>query len=676
MAQFCLTKQAKEQFSKALRDREIDPAKLSSMTSEARRTFLEKYVGKENAVQTNALFESKLLLKNQKAGYINWAKKVSGISKEAKRDLISRIERLDKVLSPSEEQAFLKDLAETRLGFGVSEVEAKTISDLSIKMRELKAKVNPDGEFPSKTDRLNYGWANVQLEKYVNDLKLQTNKVSFKDQPLQAGLNLIKETPGALKSIVASLDNSFFGRQGIKTLLDIRTSHIWAKNFLKSWGDIGKELAGKDAMDAIKADIYSRPNALNGKYKAGKYGLDVLTEEAYPSSLPEKIPLLRRLFKASESAYNGGALRMRADLADRLIKLAEKQGVNTLDPREAEGLGSLISSLTGRGSLGKGEVLAKDINTVLFSVKFMKSNFDTLTAHLFDSKVRKNKFAREEAAKNLLSITASIGTVLMAAKILDPTSVDEDPRSSNFGKVKLFGQWTDITGGLAGLVTLASRTLVPTEHNGKISLWKKTGTGTYIDLLEGGYGQQNAWDLLFEGLVSNKLSPIAGIFRDRLKGETFQGEKPTLENQFGTATTPLIKQSFDKLMKDPNASSVLGSMILEGLGFSISSSSPKEKSWSTQPTKAQQGFLDKVGKDKFTKANDEYNTQYGDWFTKTSQSEQYKNLSDEAKQSLITKSKDEIQTKIFKKYGFKYKQSKKDKQQREESKSIKKLLPK
>ena len=64
---YCLTLEQKNKFRESLRNGEIDPVKLSAMTSLERRAFLEKYVGKENAQTTNALFESKLLLKNQKA---------------------------------------------------------------------------------------------------------------------------------------------------------------------------------------------------------------------------------------------------------------------------------------------------------------------------------------------------------------------------------------------------------------------------------------------------------------------------------------------------------------------------------------------------------------------------------------------------------------------------------
>lgn len=576
---FCLTKQTKENFKKALKNREIDPFKMANMTSIERRTFLEAYVGKENAPKVNALYESKILLKNQKAGYITWAKKITGITPAVKRDILTKIERLQEVLDPKAEEAFLQDFVNARLNLEVTQIEAKTIADLSKRIVELEGKADTDGIFPNEAQRLEYGASKVAIEKYINDLKLEAKKISFREQPIEKIKEIATELPGTMKSAVASLDNSLWGRQGIKTLLDVRTSSIWAKNFLKSWGDLTKQTFAKGkwytsgddiVLDVIKADIYSRPNAINGKYKAGGYGLDVLSEEAYPSSLPEKIPILGRLFKASEAAYNGGALRLRADLADRFIKIGEQNGLNMASKQDAEGMGALVSSLTGRGSLGKADVLARETNIFLFSVKFFKSNLDTVTAGLTNKKIRSNPVARKEAAKSLISMIASLAIILATAKIIDKDAVDEDPRSTNFGKIKIFGKWTDVTGGMAGLVRLASY-LVPSSHDGKISLWKKSSSGTYVDLLEGKYGQQNAFDLLLDGLISNKLSPIAGLFRDAWKGKFFGGQPFTVGGAIKNIITPISIQTFQDLKNDPSATFVLGSMIFEALGFSVNS---------------------------------------------------------------------------------------------------------
>ena len=564
---WCLTKDAANRFRQALKDGTINPDSLSSMESVQRREFLAKYVGEENAVEVNALFESKLLLKNQKAGMISWAKKVAGITEKTRRDMIARIERLTEVLDPADGDQFLNDLVNTRLKIEVTQEEAKNIADLSREITRTKAKADADGKFASEDERFEYGAAKVAMEKYINDLKLKSKKITFKENPIEKSKEVITEVPSFAKSMKASLDNSFWGRQGIKVLST--DPKIWTENFVKSWGDIAKEFKGIDAMDSIRADIYSRPNAINGKYKAGKYGLDALSEEAFPSSLPERIPAFGRLFKASESAYNGAALRLRADLADRYIALAEEQGLNMNNKAEAEGLGHVISSLTGRGSLGAvTPQTAKSLNVFFFSVKYVKGNFDVATAHIFDRKAPTQ--AKKLAGKNLLKILGTQASILALAKLIDPDSVDEDPRSTNFGKIKLWGHWVDITGGMWSLYTLASR-LVPTVHDGEWGFWYKSQSGKWTNLTAGEYGQMDAFDVL-TGFIAGKFSPFLGLFRDFWRGQDYNGNPVNIGSAVKTMTVPLPIENSFSILRDPNSSFVVGSIILDSLGFSTGTS--------------------------------------------------------------------------------------------------------
>lgn len=552
---------AREKFKNALRDGTVDPYKLNKMTSEERHAVFSKLVGKDAGHEVNAAFEGKMLLKNQKFAYTAWAKKVAGITPETRRDLMARISKMDHVLSPAEEQGFLKDLAAKKLGIGVTQDEAKTISNLSHAITEGEAKAKPDGTFSTRGDAKNYGDAKTDLEDYINELKLKSRNPSTKN-PIQLLGRGVKGAPGFLKSSLSTLDNSFFGRQAIKTLMNPRTTDIWVKNFAKSWVDIGKELKGVDAMRFIKSDIYSRPNAINGKYRAGNYGLDVLHEEAFPSHAAAKIPLLKNLYKASESAYNGGALRMRADLADRFIKIAEKQGINTLDREQARGIGTLIGEMTGRGSLNSRNSWT---NSLLFSPKFLKANFDGLTLHAFDKSA--TTFTRKEAAKNMAGVVMSTAALLGIVDKLAPGSVEFDPRSSHFGKIKLHGNWVDVTGGQGALLTLAVRTLVPTKQNGNWGLYTKNNKGQVNNLLTRKYGANNALDIV-NNFWEGKLAPTPGILRDVWTQDTYQGTKPTIKGEIAGATTPISIQTYNQL-KDSGKASTLAGMIADGLGFSV-----------------------------------------------------------------------------------------------------------
>jgi ribosomal protein S18 len=175
---FCLTKPKAEAFRQAIRNGRIDPFKMATLSSKQIRELLTPFVGAENAKQVNALYESKLLLKNKQRGYITWVKKITGISQQVKRDLISRIERMKDVLDPAKEQRFLEDLAEAYLRIGVTEQEARTISRMSEQVRLAREKALPDGRFTSSQDRYDYGKKSVMLEEYVNEKKLQSRKVT------------------------------------------------------------------------------------------------------------------------------------------------------------------------------------------------------------------------------------------------------------------------------------------------------------------------------------------------------------------------------------------------------------------------------------------------------------------------------------------------------------------
>lgn len=589
---FCLIPSEVEKFQSALRDGTIDPEKLSKMSSEERHKFFSDIVGEHNAMPVNSLFESKLLLKNQNAGLVRWAKKVAGITPETRRDLLSRISRLDHVLAPGEDEQFLGDLASTKLGVGVSREEAKTIADYSKQVTDLETKAKPDGTFPSKTDALAYGDTKAALEDYIGELKLNAQS-SARNTLLKKGVYIVKSTPGFLKSSLSTLDNSFYGRQGLSVLMNPRTTDIWVRDWLKSWGDVARELRGKDAMRVIKSDVYSRPNALNGKYEAGNYGLHVLSEEAYPSHAAEKIPFLKRLYKASESAYNGGAIRMRADLADRFIKVAEKQGINTLDKEQAKGIGTLVGEMTGRGSLNSHNSWT---NSLLFSPKFLKGNFDALTLHAFDKNA--TTFTKREAAKNMAGVVTSTAALLALYDRFKPGSVDFDPRSSHFGKIKLGGNWVDVTGGKGAILTLAARTLVPTKHNGIWGLYSKSSTtGSLSNLLSGKSFAPDALDTI-NNFWEGKLAPAPGVLRDVWTQQTYQGTKPTVKGEVTGATVPLSIQTYQQLKQSGNAGTLAG-LIADGLGFSVTTPNNRSAINNQNLPNAPKGVMDVLNKSQY-----------------------------------------------------------------------------
>jgi len=575
---FCIPKKDAAKFLAALGSGDINVAQLMDMTSAERRAHFAKVVGENVAEGMNAAFEAKMLLKDQRRGMVTWARSMAGLKDKVKLDFISKVNKLERVLEPAEERAFLADLAAQKLGATVTLDEAKAISEGAKTVTDLQKAWDPaTQQWASEADRLKYGVAYVTYQEYVGALLRDANTKNFKEWLTQPKLGAVLDIANSTKGIVASLDNSFFGRQGIKVLFT--NPDIWAAGFAKSFVDIGKTIGGHDPMLPLKAEIYSRPNSMNGKYRNGKFALGQDVEEAFPTSIPERIPGFGRLYKASENAFVGGALRLRADLADRVIRDAEAYGVDmSVSGPQAEAIGDLINSMTGRGNIGR--MSGEWVNATFFSIRFLKANWDTLTMHTFGAGIEPGPgrdFMRKRAATNLLKIATSMALIYAIAGMLWPDSVEWDPRSSNFGKIKIGNTRFDISGGMASMVTLAAR-LMPTMHNGRWGWWSKSAvSGRWSQLGTGKFGSKNPLDVL-EDFIEGKASPFAGKVLTVLRGgRDFTGERVTLTGEALSLVTPIGFSTMQDAMKDPNAAPLLAVYLLDAMGIGASTYSGKKE---------------------------------------------------------------------------------------------------
>ena len=103
--------------------------------------------------------------------------------------------------------------------------------------------------------------------------------------------------------------------------------------------------------DQIKADLYSRPNAMNGKYRVGQLGLDDLAG-----------------IKSSDIFFLE-TLKVRADSADRIIAEAETQGKDTTDPNVMKELGEEINAL-GKPIHRSESIMTAIMNTIQLMITY------------------------------------------------------------------------------------------------------------------------------------------------------------------------------------------------------------------------------------------------------------------------------------------------------------------
>lgn len=550
-----------------LKSGELTPAKLAEFeSSEARRAYFAKFMDEDMAASVNALYEAKTLLADQQKGLITWLKTVTGMKPETKRALIDRVARMkEPILNPESKRAFLEDLAAQKLGVGVTMDEAKTIGQLSKTYQEARALV--DSSTPAGSElRTDVGAAQVEFDNYVAELKRDANRTTLADlrnDPLRTAAGKFSDLGGLAKSLKATLDNSFLFRQGFKAMI----SHPkeWARNAAGSFKIIKDQLGNKassdDVVNAIKAEIYGRENYLNGSYK--KMGLDVgVVEEAFPTSLPEKIPLLGRVFKASEAAFSGTAYRLRADIADQLVKSAAKSGRDVTEKELLKSIGTYTNSLTGRGDLGRAEGFAKAFNNLFFSPRFFKSNLDFLTAHAFDRTM--DPLLKNRARMNLLKAISAVGSGLALAHTINPDSVEFDPRSSDFGKIKVGNTRVDVTAGMSSILTLAARELSQSS--------KSSTTGKITKIDDGKFGGKTSLGVMGDFLV-NKFAPLPRTVIDVRQGHDFNDNPINLYSAEGIKNTasdlllPLPISNAIELSNDPESIGVVLGTTFDGLGL-------------------------------------------------------------------------------------------------------------
>ena len=563
---WCLPKHIANKFLLDLQSGKINPNKLMEMDSKGRREFFKDLVGEENAVNVNRTFESKLLLKNQQQGLITWAQKMAGLRPEAKRDLLSRVDKMTEVLNPKTEAAFLEDIVSFRLKTEVTPTEAKQISKLATDAIEKKA-IMESGERthkrskggPTNKTEFEYGMARRKFQNYIDDLKIGGLKGELKSKFSTPG-RAFSTTAGMMKSLKATFDNSWIGRQGWKIMFN--HPGVWFRNSLRSFRDIYRTLRGKErVMDTVMADAYSRPNFDNYMRDKGIDGKPTklaigVVEEAFPESgLLERIPGFGRLHRAAQDAFTAMAYRNRMDIYDIMHDVMVKSGIKNPTNR---GLATYVNSLTSRGSLGRLEFAGNIVNNVLFSGRKLRSDFDFLTAHLGSKKV--DKFLKKKAAHNLVRTITGTSAILGLSNIVSPGSVNLNPTSSDFGQVKIGDTRFDVTGGMRSLAILSVRLFDGFVNN---------VTGGRIFPGDGYIGGQKGGIDVVTNFFENKLSPAMQVGMDILRWQLkYEKEALTFWKLLEQATVPLPIQNIWEGADNNQRANIMLILILDGLGVS------------------------------------------------------------------------------------------------------------
>jgi hypothetical protein len=327
----------------------------------------------------------------------------------------------------------------------------------------------------------------------------------------ESGVNLIN-VPRAIKS---SFDLSAPFRQG----LVLGASHpvIFAKNFPvmvraarseKFYNDEIEKIITSDTFDLAQLDGLAMTDLENIATR----------EEAFiGANYAERIPVVGRGVRGSGRAYTLFLNKFRKDVYDMLL---EEAGHN--DRVAGKAIANIINVATGRGNLGHFEEALKIANGVFFSPRLIASRVELLmNPKLYVGTDASKKIARREARRGMRNLITTGTALLYLADQVPGVEVGTDPRSSDFGRIRVGDTRIDIWGGLQPYVVAAYRI----KNGERVS----STTGEVTKVGGGPFGQYDNFLGRFTAVVGDllqqKFAPVPGYLNSWRKGETFEGEQ-------------------------------------------------------------------------------------------------------------------------------------------------------
>jgi len=353
------------------------------------------------------------------------------------------------------------------------------------------------------------------------------------------------------RSLMSSVDFSAPFRQGL--VLTISHPFIASKAFMEMF----KQAFSKSKHDRWLNDLKASP--MYGLMKdSGLYIADdrspslTAREEDFMSNLAEKIPIIGQtlnfkvggknvkipgtdLIGGSQRAYSGYLNKLRADIFTQGVDQFYANG-NTIgnSPELFKALGSYINTATGRGSLGKFENSSAVLSALFFSPRLLASRFRLLTNPINPYWWQNTPKAVRNMYFGDMAKTIGFGASMLAIASLgfeddDEVTVNYDPRSPDFGKIKVGDVRYDIWGGLqqfvrngAQMLNYAAYNVIPKENRPS---WMKKKPKSAGDV--------------FEQFVRSKLSPVTGFITNAMYGKNVVGREFDLKTDLSQLFFPL-----------------------------------------------------------------------------------------------------------------------------------------
>ena len=495
-------------------------------------------------------------IKKNQIGYAAKAQRAMFKTPELEASLAKEKALKDVINTMRQEQglveAHARDLWKARKQRQITEIERR------IRQKDYAKKVKPELELDIEMDRLQ---AEMDRKKFDLDVEIEKEKyrnLSGRDKRYEMWLDIVN----APKSLMASMDFSAPLRQG--AILSSRHPLLAAKTFknmFKHWAS--EEYATNWHSNLQRSDGYIRAKKSN-LFISEPMARLVAAEERFSSNIAEKIPVWGKGVKASNRAYSGFLNELRMEVFNQHYEALQRNGFKGKQmQKELDAMAYLINNFTGRGSLGKAEIAAPLANTFFFAPRFVASRFNTLYNSLTGYSIPRAKQggrlitprARIEAYKAVGSyIGVGLGVIAMAKAA--GADVEADPRSSDFGKIKIGDTRYDIWAGHQQIVVLLSKIAMQASKSprtGKVTEFGSNDNAAYTTLR----------------FLRTKLSPPIGTLVSAGMKKNVDGTPFTASGAAWDMITPLIFSDMKSMYEEEGATGVLRNLVPATFGVGV-----------------------------------------------------------------------------------------------------------
>ena len=434
---------------------------------------------------------------------------------------------------------------------------------LSNKLADLQRRIDEKDFSTKEKKEVMFDEDIARLEYEIAEKKFQYEVLKAKAEydaldPGKKFLESVFSVLGLPKTLNASMDLSAVLRQGIILSLSHPLEAFIGKPgkpsaFAEMLKQAGSEKAVEQFEIAVKSDRVFPIAKESGLYFSEKNAkLTAMEEELIGKKIFKKVadlpakygfPIPFKIFEGSNRAYTAYLNKIRFDCFKNFYESLVRDGFRGAElESNLKAYATFLNNSTGRGKLGKIGNLNLEPSLPLFNSLFFAPRFvASRISNLFNSlTLYSNPYypmrVKVEAYRSMVAYLGVVSTTMILAKNMG-AEVEDNPLSSDFGKIKVGNTRYDLFAGHQQLVVLFMKCMEAAE--------KSAATGVTKQYYEG-YNPKTRDETLIKFLRS-KASPTAGIAYDYLKGEFFDRTPFEWSKVLPRVVVPLIIQDMKSI---------------------------------------------------------------------------------------------------------------------------------